>query len=181
MEEEKNLVQKAKKGEREAFGELYKKYFQRIYRYCFFNTKNEEHAKDICQESFVKAWKKLSTFNTDGNWSFQAYLFAIARNQIIDDYRKKKDADISEFENLADTFDLYDDFERKNNIQKVRNILAKLNEEERNIIVLRYFEELPSQEVAEILGLKDGALRVRTHRIIEKVKILFEEQYGKRN
>lgn len=181
MEEDKKLIQRAKKGDKDAFGELYKKYFQKIYRYCFFNTKNEEHAKDICQESFVKAWKKISTFATEGQWSFQAFLFAIARNQIIDDSRKKKEQDIQDFEGLVDTTDLYGDLEKKDTRERVKNVLSKLNELERSILVLRYFEELPSQEIAEIVGINDGALRVRTHRILEKVKVIFEELYGKRN
>jgi len=179
--EDKILIKKAQKGEKEAFGLLYQKYFQKIFRYCRINTNNDELAKDICQESFVKAYKKLSSFKTDGIWSFQAFLFAIARNQIIDISRKRKEANIEDYENLESNENLYDELERKNNINRIRTVLAKLDEMDRQIIVLRYLEELSSSEVAKILKINDGALRVRTFRVMQKVKDIFEGLYGKNN
>lgn len=177
--DDKDLVKRAQKGEKEAYGLLYQKYFQKVFRYCMFNTKNEEVAKDITQESFVKAYKKLTTFSTDGQWSIQAFLFTIARNLIIDNSRRKKETNIDEYDNLESGQNLYDDFERIENSQKLRNVLKKLDEIERQIVMLRYFEELPSQQVAKILKMNDGALRVRTHRVLQKLKDILE--YGKGN
>lgn len=181
MEEDKQLIELAKKGNKEAFGKIYTKYFQKIYRYCKFNTSSEQLAQDICQESFVKAYKKLSSFTTDGQWSIQAFLFAITRNLIIDNSRKKKEANIEDFENLEGTYDIYEQFEKQDNIKKVRYALSKLNEEDRQIIILRYFEDMSSFEVAKILDINDGALRVRTHRVIQKLKDIYDRLYGKRN
>ncbi len=181
MEDEKLLIKKAQKGDTEAYGVIYKKYFQKLYRYCKFNTKSDEHAKDICQESFVKAWKKLKDFKTEGQWSIQAFLFTIARNLIIDATRKKKEFALEEFESLPDEKDLYEEIDRKQDITRVRNVLSKLEDFERQIILLRYFEEMSSQEVAHILGVKDGALRVRTFRVMQKMKDIFETLYGTRN
>ncbi len=177
MEDEKTLIKRAQKGDLEAFGTIYKKYFQKLYRYCKFNTKNDEHAKDICQETFVKALKKIKDFKTDGQWSIQAFLFTIARNLIIDATRKKKEFALEEFENLPDQSDLYEEQDRKDDIKRVRTVLSKLEEVERQIILLRYFEEMSSQEVAHILGIKDGALRVRTFRVMQKMKDIFEALY----
>lgn len=181
MEDEKTLIKKAQKGDTQAYGIIYKKYFQKLYRYCKFNTKNDEHAKDICQESFVRAWKKLKDFKTDGQWSIQAFLFTIARNLIIDATRKKKEFALEEFENLDDGSDLYEEHDRQQDIVKVRTVLSKLDDIERQIILLRYFEEMPSAEVSHILGMKDGALRVRTFRVMQKMKDIFEALYGTRN
>lgn len=181
MEDEKTLIKKAQKGDTEAYGVIYKKYFQKLYRYCKFNTKSDEQAKDICQESFVKAWKKLRDFKTEGQWSIQAFLFTIARNLIIDATRKKKEFALEEFESLPDEQDLYEEIDRQQDISRVRNVLSKLEDFERQIILLRYFEEMSSQEVAHILGVKDGALRVRTFRVMQKMKDIFEALYGTRN
>jgi RNA polymerase sigma-70 factor (ECF subfamily) len=181
MEDEKILIKKAQKGDKQAYGEIYKKYFQKIYRYCKFNTNNEELAKDICQESFVKAWKKIKDFKTEGQWSIQAFLFTIARNLIIDFSRKKKEYALDQAENVAAITDLYEDLDKKNEIEQVRNALSKLDDLERQIIILRYFEEMPSAEVAKILNVNDGALRVRTYRVMQKLKDIFEALYGKRN
>ncbi|MDO8269143.1 MAG: RNA polymerase sigma factor [Candidatus Levybacteria bacterium] len=179
--EDKDLVERAQRGEKDAFGLLYQKYFQKIFRYCKINLKNEELAKDICQESFVKAYKKLKDFKTDGQWSIQAFLFTIARNLIIDHSRRKKEASIEDYENLQSMEDPYEDSERRENIQKIRTVLSKLEEVDRQIVILRYFEEMPSLEVAKILGIKDGALRVRTFRVMQKVKDIYESLYGQKN
>lgn len=179
--EDLELIRRAQKGDKDAFGLLYKKYFQKIFRYCKINLNNDELAKDICQESFVKAYKKLSEFKTDGQWSIQAFLFTIARNLIIDNSRRKKEANLDEYENITDGHDLYEDYERKTVIKKVRIALSKLDEVDRQIVILRYFEELPSIEVAKILGIKDGALRVRTFRVMQKIKDIYEGLYGKSN
>lgn len=181
MNEEENLIKKAQKGDADAYGELYKKYFQKIYRYCKFNTDNNEVAKDICQESFVKAWKKLKDFKTEGNWSLQSFLFTIARNLIIDRVRKKKEYALEQFEELPSEYDLYEEVDKGQDVQRVREVLSKLEDMDRQIIILRYFEEMSSQEVAAILGIKDGALRVRTFRVMQKMKDIFEALYGKRN
>lgn len=179
--EDKDLIKRAQEGSKEAFGDLYKKYFQKVYRYCRFNTVHDELAKDICQESFLKAYKKLKDFKTDGVWSFQSYLFTIARNLIIDASRKKRDINIDEFENLESNENLYENVEKKEIIKKVRLSISKLDEIERQIVLLRFFEELPSLEVAKILNMTGGALRVRTHRIMQKLKDIFEILYEKRN
>lgn len=181
MEEEKILIKKAQEGDADAYGQIYKKYFHKLYRYCKFNTKSDEHAKDICQESFVKAWKKIKDFKTEGQWSIQAFLFTIARNLIIDATRRKKEFSLEEYEDLPSSQDLYEEVDRQEEIKRVRNVLSKLDDLERQIILLRYFEEMPSAEVAHVLGVNDGALRVRTFRVMQKMKDIFETLYGNRN
>jgi RNA polymerase sigma-70 factor (ECF subfamily) len=181
MEDDKTLIKRAQKGESDAFEKIYNKYFQKIYRYCRINTNNEELAKDICQESFVKAWKKLKDFKMEGQWSIQAFLFTIARNQIIDHSRKKKDLPLDEYENITTSEDLYHEVDKRQDILRVKKILSKLDETDRQIVLLRYFEEMSSGEVANILGIKDGSLRVRTFRVMHKLKDIFEALYGQRN
>lgn len=180
--EDKELIKKAQIGNKEAYGELYKKYFKKIYRYCSFNTNHDELAKDITQETFVKAWIKIKDFELKENWSLQAFLFTIARNLIIDQSRRKKELQIDEFENNLETDEnLVDDFDKKEDIKKIKTALSKLDEVERQIIILRYFEEMDTKDVAQVIGIKDGALRVRIHRVLEKLKVIMDHEYGKRN
>lgn len=182
MEKLKSLVQKAQRGNREAFGEIYKLYFAKIFRYCKFNTNDESDAQDICQETFVKAWKNIKNFDTDRpNWSIQAFLFTIARNLIIDRSRRKKELHIQEYQMLETSEDFYENAERKNNVELVKQALSKLEDIERQIIILRYFEEMDTKQIANILEIKDGALRVRLHRTMDKLKQFMEILYGKRN
>lgn len=182
MEDLKSIVQKAIQGDRDAFSEIYKLYYRKVFRYCKFNTNDDSLAQDICQESFVRAWKKIADFEIDKpNWSIQAFLFTIARNLIIDRSRSKREFSLEHYEHLATQEDLYAEFDRTSAIHTIRDALSKLDETEQQIIVLRYFEDMDSKEVANILGVKDGALRVRQHRAMEKLKIIMETTYGKRN
>lgn len=182
MEDLQNLILEAKKGNKQAFGEIYKLFFKKIYRYCTVNLRDDAAAQDICQETFVKAWNSIKKFDAKKeNWSIQAFLFTIARNLIIDRSRKHKELSIENYEFLEAKIDLYDEFEQKQNVKKVRSALSKLEEVERQIIILRFFEDMDFKTVSKILGIKDGALRVRQLRIMQKLKIIFENEYGKRN
>lgn len=176
------LIQSAQKGDKEAYGKIYQLYYKKLFRYCSFNVRDTETAQDLCQETFVKAWVKIKEFRMDkADWSIQAFLFAIARNLIIDRSRHKKEVSIENFEEIETNEDFYEDLDRKTDIQRVKKAISKLDEIERQIVILRFFEEMDSKEVANILKVKDGALRVRQSRILQKLKDIMEALYGNRN
>ena len=173
-----DIVLKAQKGDKNAFEELYKYFYKKIYRYCGFNLKRHDVAQDLCQETFLRAWRFLPSFCPQNGGTFQAFLFKIARNLIIDFVRRKKDVSIEEAENIASKEDLEEEFDKKVNAEKLKKALLQLEDLDRQIILLRYFEEMASCEVAKIIGIRDGALRVRTHRVLKKLKDILEG-YGK--
>ena len=164
----------AQEGDRDSYGKIYGIFYKRIYRYCHFNTRDRELSQDICQETFVRAWKALPTFSIKKGGSLQAFLFRIARNLIIDNSRKKKTASIDNYENLASNEDLAENIDRGDENRKLKEAMTKLTEQERQIVVLHYFEEMSGAEIAKVVGIREGALRVRTHRIIKKLKDLME-------
>lgn len=170
MESLNDLVQKACKGNKEAYGEIYKLYYRKIYRWCRINLKNEEAAQDLTQETFLKAWHALPSFSFGSGSSIQAFLFKIARNRLIDLSRKKKELALNEAFEIESEDDIEEELDRKNNIETVQKALSKLDEEERHMVVLRFFEEMSNKEIAHILGSKEGAVRVRLHRILKKLK-----------
>ncbi len=175
MENLSDLVIKAQKGDREAFSKLYNEYYKKIYRYCVINIFRTELAQDICQETFIKAWKSLHSFSLEKGGTFQAYLFKIARNLIIDLSRKKKEFSLASYVDI-ETYEHFEEkLDRENDIEKVKIALAKLEEKDRQIIILRYFEDLQHNEVAKIIGIKEGALRVRTIRVLQKLKHIIEK------
>lgn len=175
------LVQKAQKGDKESFSRLYQHFYKKIYRYLFFQIRDDELCKDFCQDTFIKAWKSLSNFSIRKNGTFQAFLFTIARNLVIDHSRKKKEVKIEEYESLSEEERLYEDITSKEEVIQIRKALDKLNEEERQVIVLKYFEEMSGEEIAKVLSMKEGAVRVRIHRIMEKLKIYYALDYGRKN
>lgn len=174
MDNESAIIQKAKQGDKDAFGLLYKYYFPKIFRYCRANIYRDDLAADICQEVFMKAWKALPTFTFRDGGTFQAYVFRIARNVIIDLSRKKKEFSLEFYEEIETDDDLVEKMARNENIDKVKRVLAKLSEKDRQILTLRYFEDMSHKETAKVVGIREGALRVRTTRILKKVKELID-------
>lgn len=175
MNNSHETIQKAQRGDKEAFGELYKEYYKRIYRYCKVNIYRDDLAADLSQETFIRAWKALPTFEQRKDGTFQAYLFRIARNLIIDLSRKKKEFTLEEYAGLETDEDFTEQIDKKDELRKVKAALSKLEEFDRQIIILRYFEEMSHKECAKVIGIKEGALRVRTMRVLKKMKDLIQE------
>jgi RNA polymerase sigma-70 factor, ECF subfamily len=175
MEKLSDYIQKAQAGDRGAFGFLYKEYYEKIYRYCKIQMYNDTGAEDICQETFLRAWKSLPKFTINDHGTFQAFLFRIARNLIIDVSRKKKEYSLAAYEEVETNEDFAADVDRTTAVEQLKKALAKLNDKDRQIIILRYFEEMSHTEVAKIVGIKEGALRVRTIRLLQKMKSLLKK------
>ncbi len=169
------LLKKAQEDDKDAYGKIYSLFYERIYKYCRFNCNNQENAIDICQETFIKAWRALPRFDTKKG-TFQAFLYRIAKNLIIDNSRKKKEERLDNYEHLETKEDFAIDIDKNANIKKLKEAIEKLNKKDKQIVVLHYFEELPGADIAKIVGIREGALRVRTHRIIKKLKEIMERQ-----
>ncbi|MBI2594181.1 RNA polymerase sigma factor [Candidatus Curtissbacteria bacterium] len=167
------LITQAQAGDKDAFGQIYELFYPRIYRYCQFNL-DRELAQDLCQETFLRAWKALPSFSHKKGGSFQAFLFKIARNLIIDFARKKKEFPLRDYQEIETNEELAEQTDREFEKERLGRALSQLADSERQIIILRYFEEMTVFEVAKIVGVREGALRVRVHRILKKLKDLIE-------
>lgn len=174
MENLNELIQKAKRGDKDAFGSIYKIYYGKIYRYCRINLQSKETAEDVAQETFFKAWRSIQTFSADNGGSIQAFLFRIARNTIIDLSRKKKELNLDTALEVETKDDFEEEFDKKGEIEKVQKALAKLGEEDRHLVVLRFFEEMSNGEIAAVVESNEGAVRVRLHRILKKLRGLLK-------
>lgn len=176
MENILELLNKAQRGDKNAFGQIYKIYFNRIYRYCRIHLKSDDAAQDLTQETFYKAWKAIHTFKIDSKGSIQAFLFKIARNNIIDLSRKKAEFSLEYAMEVESKDNFEDEFDKKSNIETVQKALTKLKEEERHMVVLRYFEEVSNADIAKIFKSNEGAVRVKLHRILKKLKGILNEK-----
>lgn len=167
------LVNKVQNGDKEAFGEIYKLYLGKIYRFIYFSLYDRQLAEDLTQETFLKAWRAIGSFSSDRG-TFQAFLFAIARNLTVDHWRKKKDISLEAIPEIISPESVEEKFFRKEESQRVANALKILDDFEKQIIILRYFEELSFSEIAGVVDQNEGALRVRIHRILKKLKKYIE-------
>lgn len=172
-EEMSQLVIQAKAGNTQAFGQLYNHFVQRIYRFVYFLLQDRTHAEDITQETFLRAWKSLGTFSTKGG-SFQAFLFAIARNLVTDLRRKKQSVSIDTIIEPPAKDDIEEEFFKEEQARRLRTVLQRLQPFEQDIVVLRFFEEFSFAEVAKAVGMTEGAVRVRIHRILKTLKVFLE-------
>lgn len=169
------LVTKAKDGDKDAFGKLYGMYMVKIYRFAYFLLQDKTAAEDITQETFLKAWKAITRFSPKDGGTFQAFLFAIARNLVTDVRRKKPMVSLSIIEEPGYTDDIEERLMRLEKKERVREVLQRLSPFEQHMVILRFFEELPFTEIAKALDMKEGAIRVRLHRILKGLKTYLEK------
>lgn len=169
------LIQRAKLGEKEAFGKLYELYVDRLYRYCFFRVgNNRELAEDLVQSSFIKAWEKIDTFGkglpAGRQGSFQAWLYTITRNTLVDHIRSDKQ-NVSIDETFADEKqELEEHVHKKMEVEKVMKAVKYLTDEQQELIILKFIEDLSNKEIAKILGKKEDAIRAMQYRALQELR-----------
>lgn len=167
-----SLVAKAKQGDSAAFSRLYDLYFKKIYQFVFYRVSHKEIAEDLTEDVFIKAYSKLSGINS--NTSFEGWLYQIARNRVIDYYRDKKQmVALDEIENTFSYEETVIDTLHLESRQKILlETLKKLKSDQQIVLKLKFFENLENEEIAEILGKTEGAIRVIQHRAMQKLKEL---------
>ncbi len=153
------------------FRPLYNRYYDPIFRFIFRRTANEEIAADICSQVFLKAMQRLNKYQFKGV-PFSAWLYRIASNEVAQHFRNsQKNPVISinerNFNHLASELD-----EPKN--EELRNLLIQslddLKPNDVQLIELRFFEERPFKEIADILEITESNAKVKTYRLLEKLK-----------
>ena len=172
---EKFILWRIQKGKIEAFEEIYDYYAPKIYKFIYFKVSFAEDAEDLTSQTFIKFLKYLTKEKKINN--LQALLYNIARNLVIDFYRQKKQISLfddkikgklidekSLVENLNLTLDLAIE------IKNIKKALEKLNNEDKEIIILRFINDLPIKEIAIMLGKSRINVRVSFHRAIKKLK-----------
>ncbi len=168
VKKEAELLAAAKLGDAEAFGVLYDTYIKRIYDFIFYKTLNVELAEDITSTVFVKAWQNLSQFKSG---SLVAWLYTIARNAVVDYYRRDKaHLNIDDCWDLHDKKDFIAEVDHNLYLDKVREAMVNLKSEERDILIMRFWQELSFSEIAERLNKKEGAVKMACNRALQSLK-----------
>lgn len=154
------------------FEEVYDTYVKQIFRFVYLRVNNTQTAEDITSETFLRFWRKIEQEKYIDNE--RALLYLIARGIIIDYYRSKKKTEVK-LEEVADEKQFTNDeiIEKiylNEKITKVYKQLAAIKKEYREIILLRFVEDLEYPEIAQVLGKKETAIRVLLHRAIATLK-----------
>jgi len=178
LDGEKTLIDQAVQGKSSAFGPLYDHYQPMIYRFAFVKVGRREDAEDITHQVFLAAWQNIRSYKHRGH-PFSSWLYEIARNQVVDHYRaKKNEASLDKIdpEYFIAPASAQFDLSVKLDIEKVRTAVAKLKPEYQDVIILRFIEDLPLGEVASVLAKTEGAVKLMQHRAIKELRQLVGER-----
>lgn len=172
----KNSLQKAQSGNAEAFGEIYEHFAEKIYRFIYFRVGHKEIAEDVLSDTFTKAWQKINQINTAS--ALSGWLYQIAKNNIIDYYRLKKElVPLTEVEEiLEDEVNPVDTVSVNLQQVKILKVLDQLSVDQQQVIKYRFFEDLTSEEIAYVMGKTEVSVRVIQHRAIERLKELLNNK-----
>lgn len=174
------LVTRAQDGDQTAFDELYEQLYQPLFRYIAAKVRTTEDAEDLTQQSFLKFYKNLSRWQ-DRGYSPTAYLYKIASSVVIDYYRATRNRPIGDSEDvllaIADTSqDQHQDVLIHEQKQHLLNQLHKLSELDQEVLRLRFFVGLSSEQIAEIIGKTPVATRKLQSRAVAKLRLLIKDE-----
>lgn len=178
MADEKDFIARAQAGDLSAFRELVEENKKAVYRVCFDLTGSSDDALDLSQEVFLLAYKKLDSFR--GEAKFSSWLYRIAINLWLSQKRKKawefllfkESNQMAEYPDKRDSgYPNPEDFTENGLMQlNISRALDSLSPRERSIFILRHYQDLTLQEIADILQIKLGTVKSLLFRAIKKLQ-----------
>jgi RNA polymerase sigma-70 factor (ECF subfamily) len=156
------LVELARGGDSEAFGQLYDHYQGSVYRFVFYRTRSQALAEDLTSETFLRALRNMSGFRWQGK-DFGAWLMTIARNLCTDHFKAGR----TRLEHSTDDMGVHDDATEGPEEAVLAGLtnqvlldgLRQLSDEQRDCLIMRFLQGLSIAETAEVLGRSEGAVK----------------------
>lgn len=168
--DEKEAIRNCQAGELEDFGLIYDNYIKKIYNFIYFKTLHKETAEDLTSLTFIKALEKIKQFDPNRG-AFSAWLYSVARNNVTDYFRGKKDnADIEDIYDLADAHDLEIDSHNRLIFEEVSKYLNKLGVKQKEILIMRLWEGLAFKEIADKLNMTEANCKMIFYRAVLKLR-----------
>ncbi len=168
---EELIIIEAAKLDPQRFAPLYDKYYKQIFNYVYQRMDSKDTAFDITGQVFLKALTNLERYQFKGV-PFASWLYRIAHNEVMQLFRTQKDkkainADISDLRFICEESEepFFEEY-----IPAIKKLISQLNEEDLQLVELRFFEKRPFKEIAEILEITEVNAKVKMYRLIEKLK-----------
>jgi len=177
--DEKATVDRIKKGDTQLFALLLRKYERIVNSIIYSMVFDIETTKDLTQETFIKAYENLNSYNE--NYEFKSWIAKIARNHTIDFIRKRKQTlslDEIDAETISDNKEGIE--EGRINRKIIEKALSHLNEEERTVIILKYKNGFSNTEIANTLEMPENRVNVKIFRAKEKMREFLNKEKSER-
>lgn len=170
IRKEHEIIERSKKDVK-AFGEIYEKYFDRIFNFVFRQTGDEDIAGDLSSQTFISVLNNLPKYEFRG-FPFSAWLYKIASNEIRKHYRKNKSKQVFSIEEvkIRELVDQSDDDWNEEVIEKLLLFMNDLPTEMLQVLELRFFEDKDFKEIAFILDMTESGAKMRTYRALDKLR-----------
>jgi RNA polymerase sigma factor (sigma-70 family) len=173
---DEQLISLINRGDRQAFGELYSRYYKKVYQKCVSIIKDQDEAFDLAQETLLKAFNKLDTFR--GESSFSTWLFIITQRHCLAALRKEKKSLIVGSESVNETMDFTGSPAAEESDQRVEQekimfgLLNSLPDSEMQLLMLKYRDGESIETLQSKLNLSSSAIKMRLKRSKEKLNAL---------
>ncbi len=183
---EKSLQERLKHKDSQAFGDFYDKNIDDIYRFIYFKVGRKDDANDLSSLVFLKTWEYLQKNGLKDSVTLRALVYKIARNVVIDHYRNSRPDDLSlddennKIDVVDEDYNLEEEVSDRDDYEKMLHKMMELKNEYREILIMRFVNELSLSEIANISGKKSVNVRVLLHRAIKALKDIMKDDEDKK-
>jgi RNA polymerase sigma-70 factor (ECF subfamily) len=166
---EEDVLARASQGDKDAFGELYERYTERIFNYVYYRTGNVHDAEDLTARVFQRAMNHIQNY-TDRGVPFSAWLYRIAHNLVANWHRdrsRKQEIPIDDLPVLPARSDHPETtLVRTEEQDALLRLIRRLPPERQNLLILKFVENLSNAEIGQIMGRSEGAVKSLYHRTL---------------
>ena len=169
---ERDAIRACQSGDTKAFGLIYDRHVRTIYNFIYYKVFDKEHAEDLTSQTFFKALKNVSSI--DPERPVISWLYKIAQNCVLDHYRSARHTeDIDDFWDIHDeNEDVVGALDTEVDMKRVKKYLKELSSLERDIILMRVWQEMPYQAIAEVVGKSEANCKMIYSRSMKKLKAM---------
>lgn len=170
LQQEYAILERSKKNPK-AFGELYEKYFDRIFNFIYRQTDDEDLTADLCSQTFLGALKNIDRYQFRGV-PFSAWLYKVASNEVNKHYRKQKHDKVFSIEEVRvrELIEQANETWDEEIVQQLLRYLKDLPTDMLEVLELRFFEDKDFKEIAFILDITESGAKMRTYRALDRLR-----------
>jgi RNA polymerase sigma-70 factor (ECF subfamily) len=170
-DDDRLLIERVRRGDQDAARALYERYFDRIYNYVYARLGRVQDAEDLAIDTMTRSLTRLDLFHDQGV-AFSSWVYRIAHNATIDHYRRQGKATMVPLEDatLPQSADPSEVALEQLSNDELRAAMRELTEEQQQVLILRFFQDLTAGQVAEIIGKSVGAVQALQHRALASLE-----------